>query len=296
VLGGDLKRRIPTWLKTGLPDAYDLKRVAQKVSSLGLNTICFEARCPNKRECFGRGCATFLVLGKNCTRTCRFCNVAAAAPEPVNAREPERIAQACGDLGLDYVIVTSVTRDDLPDGGSGHFRECVEAIKRGAKPPIVEVLTPDFGGKLSAVDHVATAGIDVFSHNIETVERLYGRVRDRAIYERSLGILEHVRSVFAGIIVKSGLMVGLGETLEEVRSAIRDLCDVGCEIITIGQYMRPSKAHLPVREYIEPAVFDELGYYARDLGLVASCGPKVRSSYLAKTAFYNAKSRRQKCA
>ena len=291
-----MESRVPAWLKSDLPDAYALHRVARKISSLRLNTICFEARCPNKKDCFQQGSVTFLILGRNCTRRCRFCNVSGTVPDQVDAGEAERIARACFDLRLDYVILTSVTRDDLPDGGSGHFGSCIIRLKQMDPVPIVEVLTPDFGGDLKSVEVVASAGVDVFGHNIETVERLYPVVRDQASYRRSLGILEYVRSGFPEVVVKSGLMLGLGESLEEVRSAISDLRSVGCDLITIGQYMRPSERHLPVQKYVEPAVFEELERFAGDLGLTANCGPRVRSSYLAKSAFYQAKSRGQKCA
>jgi lipoic acid synthetase len=291
-----MARRIPSWLKSDLPGGDSLRRVATTVSSLRLNTICFEARCPNKGDCFKRGSVTFLLLGRNCTRHCGFCNVTAARPERPDVGEPERIRQACLALGLDHVILTSVTRDDLPDGGAGHFTECVRLIKETSDGPTVEVLIPDFGGDLESVELVAAAGVDVLGHNLETIERLYPVVRDRAGYSRSLGILEHVRSGFPGMVVKSGLMLGLGEGIKEVKSTLRDLADAGCDIVVIGQYMRPSLAHLPVQEYIDPAVFDELDLHVRELGLVAVCGPRARSSYLAKAAYDAARLRRQKCA
>ena len=292
----DSLRRIPQWLKSDLPDAYALGRIARTVNSLGLNTICFEARCPNKAYCFGHGSVTFLILGKNCTRRCGFCNVTSAPPDRVDHDEPERMEEACNRLGIDYVVITSVTRDDLADGGSGHFSRCVEALKRNGEDRTVEVLTPDFGGDLRAVDAVVAAGADVYGHNIETVSRMYPLVREGADYERSLAILEHVRSQHAGAVVKSGLMLGLGETRREVRGALKDLANAGCEIVTLGQYMQPSRAHLAVREYLEPAVFREMEHYACELGLIGVCGPRVRSSYLAKAAFGRAKLRRQKCA
>ena len=273
-----------------------MKRVAATVSSLRLNTICFEARCPNKGECFEEGSVTFLLLGRNCTRHCGFCNVSAARPERPDAEEPERIRQACNVLGLDHVILTSVTRDDLPDGGAADFAECVRLIKETSGGPTVEVLIPDFGGDSRSVELVAAAGVDVLGHNLETVERLYPVARDRACYGRSLAVLKHVRSTFPSMIVKSGLMLGLGETIEEVKSALNDLASAGCDIVVIGQYMRPSLAHLPVQEYVDPAVFGELELYVGELGLVPVCGPRARSSYLAKAAYNAAKLRRQKCA
>jgi lipoic acid synthetase len=296
VVGRESVRQIPRWLKSDLPDAYALGRIARKVYSLGLNTICFEARCPNKAYCLGHGSVTFLILGRNCTRRCGFCNVTSAPPDDIDLGEPERISKACSQLGIDYVVITSVTRDDLPDGGSGHFARCVEVLKRNGKCRTVEVLTPDFGGDAQAVDAVVAAGADVYGHNIETVSRLYPIVRKGASYERSLAVLKHVRSEHPGIIVKSGLMLGLGETRQEVRAALKDLSDVGCDIVTLGQYMQPSKAHLAVRKYIEPTVFEEMERYACELGLVGVCGPRVRSSYLAKAAFCRARLRRQKCA
>lgn len=288
--------RIPEWLKSGLPDAESLGTFARKVSDLGLNTICFEARCPNKRQCFEERAVTFLVMGRNCTRRCRFCNVAGADPEPIDADEPRRLRAAVSDLAIDHVIVTSVARDDLADGGSSHYKACVEALNEIDRPIAIEVLTPDFGGDPAAVERVAGSQIDVFAHNIETVERLYGGVRDKACYKRSLGVLEHVSRGFRGIVIKSGMMLGIGETLKEVKSTIRHLREAGSDIATVGQYMRPSKMHLPVKEYIHPAVFDEIAGYAREIGLVAVCGPRVRSSFRAGAAFHEAKSRRQRCA
>ncbi|MFZ1946177.1 MAG: lipoyl synthase [bacterium] len=289
-------RRIPDWLKSGLPDAYSLEAVGSCVSGLGLNSICLEAACPNKRECFSRGEVTFLVLGRNCTRSCGFCNVTAAAPEAVDPREPALVAEAASMMGLEHVVMTSVTRDDLADGGAGHFRACVKALKACGPSPTVEVLVPDFGGDRTAVETVAASGADVFGHNLETVERLCPRVRDRACYSRSLRVLECARRQSGSLVVKSGLMVGLGETVEEVKSAMRDLAGVGCDVVTVGQYMRPSKAHVPVVRYFEPEVFAELDRYAGGLGMVSVCGPRVRSSFGAGPAFRRARLRRQTCA
>ncbi len=289
-------RRIPIWLKTGLPDAGALGRVVPAISALDLDTICFEARCPNKQECFSSGSLTFLILGRHCTRHCRFCNVTGAAPLPVDPREPERIAEACRRLGLDHVILTSVSRDDLPDGGAEQFRRCIEILGLEDDGPSVEVLVPDFGGSASSVDTVAGEGPDVFAHNLETVERLYPAARDGADYGRSLAVLSRVKARYPDVIVKSGLILGIGETLDEVRTALADLAGAGCEIVTVGQYMRPSAEHMPVRDYLEPAVFEEIECKARELGLVAVCGPRVRSSYQSKAAFREAKLRRRKCA
>jgi lipoic acid synthetase len=266
------------------------------ISPLRLNTICFEARCPNKPECFAKNSVTFLLLGRHCTRRCPFCNVDGEEPEAIDHDEPGRVAEACRRLGLKHVILTSVTRDDLADGGAGHFARTVEAVRREGPRPSIEVLVPDFGGDLGALAAVAAQGSEVFAHNVETVERLYPGVRDRADYRRSLGILEHVSSTYAGTITKSGLMLGLGETREEVKRTLRHLSGAGCGIVAVGQYMQPSKRHLPVEEYIRPYVFDEIALYARDLGLTAVCGPRVRSSYQAEATFHEARLRRQTCA
>jgi lipoic acid synthetase len=291
-----LAKRIPDWLKSDLPDTSVLGNVTGVISDLRLNTICFEARCPNKPECFAKSSVTFLILGRHCTRRCTFCNVEGAAPEPVDRDEPRRVREASVKLVLKHVILTSVTRDDLPDGGAAHFVQTIRALREGGHAPSVEVLVPDFGGDLEAAALVAAEAPDVFAHNLETVEGLYPRVRPGASYRRSLGILEHVSSTYARTITKSGLMLGLGESREEVKQTLGDLSGAGCGIVTIGQYMQPSKKHLPVKEYIHPRVFDELALYAGDLGMTAVCGPRVRSSYRAEATFHAARLRRQTCA
>jgi lipoic acid synthetase len=295
-LEGEVTLRIPSWLKTGLPEAEALGRVTGVIRSLRVNTICFEARCPNKSECFQTGSVTFLILGRQCTRSCRFCNVLGGQPQAVDCQEPRRIRQAAVALGLDYVVVTSVTRDDLQDGGAGHFCRCIEELRSIPRAPLVEVLVPDFSGNMESVKGVASAGPQVFGHNLETVERLYPLVRDGASYRGSIQILRLVSNGFPDVTVKSSLMLGLGETIEEVKSSLRDLTGAGCDIVTIGQYMQPSRAHLPVREYVDPLVFKELQLYARQLGLVAICGPRVRSSYQARATFHEANRRRRRCA
>ena len=289
------ERRIPRWLKAGIPDAYALARVRSVTSRYGLNTICFEAACPNKRACFEERALTFLAAGSVCTRTCRFCNVTKSRPETLSATEPWRIASAVRAMSLEYVIITSVTRDDLADGGAGHLAACVRSVKEVSPAAAVEVLAPDFKGDREAVRVVVASGLDVFGHNMETVERLYPSVRDRAIYSRSLGVLRAARSAAAGIVVKSGLILGMGETIDEVRQTLKHIAEAGCDVVTIGQYMRPSRAHLPVASYVEPAVFDDLASYAGSLGLVPVCGPRVRSSFRAGAAFLEAKRRRKQC-
>jgi len=288
-------QRIPPWLKTGIPDAYALGPVRSVISQYGVNTICFEAACPNKRLCFGERAVTFLAAGTRCSRTCRFCNVTKSRPEPLSPTEPERIAGAVRAIGLDYVIITSVTRDDLSDGAAAHITACVRSVKQLSPAATVEVLAPDFAGKAEAVLTVVRSGLDVFGHNMETVERLYPSVRRGACYSRSLRVLEAARRGVPGLILKSGLILGMGETVAEVERTLTNLAGVGCDIVAIGQYMRPSVAHLPVRKYVEPSVFDDLASYAGLLGLVPVCGPNVRSSFRAGAAFHEAKRRRQRC-
>ena len=288
--------RIPEWLKTDLPDLEALAPIQRSVARAGLNTICVEGRCPNKKHCFGAGSVSFLLLGRHCTRHCAFCNVSGELPERVDHGEPAKLKRACRELGMKYVVLTSVTRDDLADGGAGHFARCVAAIQQLESPPVIEVLVPDFGGRPESVRDVAGSGAEVFAHNVETVARLVPVIRDAACYKRSLGIIEMVSNEFPEIVVKSGLMVGLGETVEEVKHTLRDLRDAGCMIVSIGQYMRPSRRHHAVDRYYAPEVFTELGRYAEELGLVAVAGPRVRSSYLAGEAYQEANLRRRRCA
>lgn len=288
--------RIPEWLKSGLPDAYSLSQITSQVSAAGLHAVCFEAACPNKRACFDDGEVTFLILGAHCTRRCRFCKVSGGLPERPDPSEPGRLKQAAAVLGLKHVVITSVTRDDLDDYGAAHFAECVRSVKSLGCAPAVEVLTPDFCGSASALRVVGDAGPDVFAHNLETVERLTPLVRDRASYRRSLRVLEWVRASVAGAIVKSGILLGMGETFGEAKSAIEDLASVGCDVVTVGQYMRPSREHAPVVEYVDPVVFEQLAAYAGRLGMVPVCGPRVRSSFRAWRAFQQAKRRRETCA
>ena len=288
--------RIPGWLKTNLPDLHALAPIRKSVTAAGLNTICFEARCPNKKECFENRSVSFLLMGTECTRHCKFCNVSSSLPAGIDPDEPARLKRACAALGMEYVVLTSVTRDDLQDGGAAHFAACVGAIKELYDAPVVEVLTPDFRGARASVEKAAGSGAEVFSHNIETVPRLFPDVRDGASYRVSLDILGMVREMFPGVVVKSGLMLGLGETIEEVKSTIGDLRETGCMIVTMGQYMQPSREHHPVDRYYAPEEFEELKRHAEDLGLVAVSGPRVRSSYLASGAYNQANLRRQRCA
>ncbi|MFO0888585.1 MAG: lipoyl synthase [Isosphaeraceae bacterium] len=274
-------RRLPPWLKRPIPASGGTYFTSSLVSELGLETICESARCPNRSECWSRRTATFMILGETCTRPCGFCAVRRGKPEAVAEDEPERLAEACARLGLRHVVITSVTRDDLPDGGAEHFRRCILAVRERTGATI-EVLTPDFDGRGAAIDAVLSADPEVFNHNLETVARLQAHVRRKSQYAVSLDVLRHVKRVSPQTRTKSGLMLGLGETTEEVLETLADLRSAGCDLLTLGQYLQPSPRHLPVERYLPPEEFDELGVMARCLGFsdVAS-GPFVRSSYHA---------------
>lgn len=274
------RRRLPPWLKRPLP-APGMFFTSRVIEDLRLETVCESAKCPNRTECWSQRTATFMILGNVCTRPCGFCSVPKGKTEALQADEPDRVAEAAARLGLKHVVITSVTRDDLTDGGSEHFYQCVLAV-RARTGAAVEVLTPDFLGNTRAIDRVIEAIPDVFNHNVETVPRLYHRVRRNAVYQRSLDLLARVKDRAPQIPTKSGLMLGLGETEEEILAVCADLRDVGCEILTVGQYLQPSPQHLPVERYVPPEEFEALGARVRGLGfkLVAS-GPFVRSSYHA---------------
>jgi lipoic acid synthetase len=274
-------RRLPSWLKRSLPSGNGNSFTHHLLRELRLETVCENARCPNRPECYARRTATFMILGNVCTRPCGFCSVAKGAPEELEDDEPERVAEASYRLGLRHVVITSVTRDDLPDGGADHFYRCIRAVRQRTGAA-VEVLTPDFQGDLRAVDRVLQAQPEVFNHNMETVPRLYKKVRGRADYHRSLDLLAHVKQCAPYIVTKSGLMLGLGETIEELLDVLADLRAAHCDTLTLGQYLAPTLKHLPVKRYVPPAEFDALAVLARSLGFkqVAS-GPFVRSSYHA---------------
>ncbi|MDP2300226.1 MAG: lipoyl synthase [Actinomycetota bacterium] len=274
--------RLPAWLRRPLAHAGEYRAVEDLLGELHLATVCQEAKCPNRGECFASGTATFLVAGDVCTRGCRFCAVETRAPLPLDPDEPARVAEAVARLGLRHAVVTMVTRDDLPDGAAGHVVATIAAIRSAAPGVAVEVLVSDLGGSAEAVDLVVDARPDVFNHNLETVPRLYAGVRPGADYARSLSVLAHAKERAPGMPTKSGLMLGLGETRDEVLAVMRDLRDVGCDLLTLGQYLRPSSAHLPVAAFIEPAEFASLAREGRKMGFsgVASA-PLVRSSYHA---------------
>jgi lipoic acid synthetase len=263
----------------------DLHPVKDLMRRHALSTVCEEARCPNRGECFSRGTATFLLLGDVCTRTCGFCHIAAGRPLPVDPMEPERVASAARELGLSFVVLTSVDRDDLPDGGAGHFARSIRALKRLDPAPGVEVLTPDFQGRFASLSVVIDAAPDVFNHNVETVPRLYPYARRGADLDRSLGLLAAAKTLVPELTTKSGLMVGLGETHGEVLDLLRRMRDARVDIVTIGQYLRPSRENLPVAEYVHPDVFAGYREAGEALGFRhVFSGPFVRSSYRAEEA------------
>jgi len=274
-------KRLPSWLKRPLPAGNEGFFTENLITDFRLVTVCESARCPNRPECYSRRTATFMILGNQCTRPCGFCSVPKGDPEPVEQDEPERLAEAALRLGLKHVVITSVTRDDLSDGGAGHFKACILAVreKTGAA---VEVLTPDFQGDLAAVETVMAANPEVFNHNIETVPRLYRRARGRAEYLRSLKVLRHAKECRPQSLTKSGLMVGLGETNDELLEVFADLRGARCDMLTIGQYLTPTTNNIPVDRFVAPEEFDGLKAMAEKLGFAhVSSGPFVRSSYHA---------------
>jgi len=283
-----IKRKAkPPWLKKGLPKGGDYQRVKRLLSKSNLHTVCQEANCPNMFECFSKNTSTFMILGSECTRNCRFCNVTPAPPQPVDPEEPMRVARAALDLNLTYVVVTSVTRDDLADGGASHFAATIKAIKKRLPDnPKVEVLIPDLQGNMDALRTIVDAKPDVLNHNIETVSSLYYRARPEADYQRSLELLQNVKRIDACLPVKSGIMVGLGETTEQLEKTMLDLFEHGCDILTIGQYLQPTRSHLEVEKYYSPEEFKQLENTAKQIGLKkVSAGPFVRSSYQASDLF-----------
>lgn len=281
----EMVSRLPAWLRVRSPLAASTVKVREVLSRYGLNTVCQSAACPNLGQCFTEGTAAFMILGRQCTRNCRFCAVAPGSPAPPDPSEPDRVAAAVRELGLNHVVITSVTRDDLPDGGAGHFAAVIRALRSSRPEATVEILTPDFRGNRTALESVVAAGPDVYNHNIETVPRLYAAVRPGADYGRSLTLLRRVKESAPGMMTKSGLMAGLGETEEEILEVLRDLRAAGCEMLTIGQYLRPSQAHLPVAEYVPPERFAAWAAEARAMGFRhVAAGPLVRSSFHAGEA------------
>jgi lipoic acid synthetase len=277
----------PVWLRRKLPDPEALKKMRGLLQRFALNTVCEGALCPNQGECFGQGTATFLILGRTCTRNCTFCAIPSEehppAPDP---GEPDRIAQAAAELGLTHVVITSVTRDDLEDGGSSHFAQTVKALKKHNPQIVVEVLIPDFQGSPTALEKVVESDPDIINHNLETVPRLYPEVRPQAMYSRSIDLLKMVKGFNPGKITKSGLMLGLGEEKEEVLQVMANLRSVSCDLLTLGQYLQPSGRHHPVVRYIPPEEFEELRREGEEMGFRGVfSAPLVRSSFHAAEVF-----------
>ena len=284
-MSASLPTRAPEWIRERRLRLSELHEVKSVMRERSLHTVCEEARCPNRGECFARGTATFLLNGDVCTRACGFCDIANGRPRPLDPGEPERVASAARRMGLKFVVLTSVNRDDLLDGGAGQFAATIAALRRLPEPPGIEVLTPDFLGNLSALSRVVEARPDVFNHNVETVARLYARVRRGARLERSLTLLGEAKRTAPHLTTKSGLMVGLGEREEEVLELLERLRESRVDIVTIGQYLRPSRENLPVEEYVHPDVFERYREAGETLGFRhVFAGPFVRSSYRAEEA------------
>ncbi len=280
----------PDWIRVRLGNSERFQEIKKILREQRLHTVCEEASCPNIGECFGKGTATFMILGDLCTRRCPFCDVAHGKPLPPDAEEPANLARTIAALKLKYVVITSVDRDDLRDGGAGHFADCIRAVREASPATRIEVLVPDFRGRLDlALEVMSAAPPDVMNHNLETVPRLYKQARPGADYYNSLTLLSKFKERYPAIPTKSGLMVGLGETDEEIVAVMRDLRAHRVDMLTVGQYLQPSAHHLPVTRYVEPAIFDEFSRRAQELGFThAACGPLVRSSYHADQQAHDA--------
>jgi len=276
------QRRHPEWLKVPIAGGVEYSRVRKVLREKGLHTICEEAKCPNIAECFNRGTATFLILGDTCTRSCRYCAVKKGVPRPVNPLEPKEVAEAVETLGLRYAVITSVTRDDLVDGGAKQFHDTILEIRSRNPSCLIEVLIPDFKGDVDALKLVVDAKPDVINHNIEVVKSLFPKMRPQGDYNRSLELLKRVKDLDSKIITKSGFMIGLGETKEEIEETMCDLRSRGVDVLTIGQYLQPSSSHAPIHKYYTPMEFQEFKRIAYNMGfLQVESGPLVRSSYHA---------------
>lgn len=280
------RRRLPPWLKRPLPAGGAMNTTRRIIGSSGVATVCQEARCPNLTECWSKKTATFMILGNRCTRRCRFCAVETARPDPPEPDEPERLAEAVAELGLDHVVITAVSRDDLPDEGAGHFAACVEAIRERRPEATIEVLPADMHARPELIRTICEARPDIFNHNIETSERMTPMVRPQAGYRRSLDVLRRVKEHDPAMPTKSGLMVGIGESDDEIERTLADLRQAGCDIVTIGQYLQPTPRHIPVDRYLTPEQFEQLAELAYHLGFAGvASGPFVRSSYHAAEVF-----------
>ena len=276
------ERRLPQWLKVKMPGSEGYRQIKGLLDGARLNTVCAEAHCPNIGECWDRGTATFMILGDICTRACAYCAVDTGKPVGLDLQEPARVADAVERMGLRYAVITSVDRDDLPDGGASIFAQTIRQVRKRMPDTKVEVLIPDFQGDSDALKKVMDASPDTLNHNIETVRRVFGRVRPKGNYDGSLELLARAKDIVPNAVTKSGMMVGLGETWDEIIETMHDLREVDCDLLTIGQYLRPSKKHVALAKWYTPAEFDELSAIGRSLGFshVAS-GPLVRSSYHA---------------
>lgn len=276
-----MQRRLPDYLKRPIIDTDKTRTVRKILKTKCLNTVCENARCPNKNECYTKNTATFLIMGNDCTRNCKYCNISCARPEPLDLEEPKHVAEAVQALGLKYAVITSVTRDDLPDGGAEHFANCIYEIRKLCPDTKIEILTPDFKGNKDCLDTIIKAQPDVFNHNIEAVRDIFKSVRPQGDYECSLEVLKYVKDN-SDILTKSGLIIGLGETFEQIEQTLIDLKNVGCDIVTIGQYIQPSKHHLEVAKYYTPEEYNKLKELANKVGIKNhQIGPLVRSSYRA---------------
>ena len=279
--------RLPSWLRRRIPRLDECSPVETVVNKYNLHTVCREALCPNRAECYSKGKVTFMILGDICTRSCRFCAVRKGVPKAPDADEPRRVAAAAAKLGLKQVIVTSVTRDDLPDGGASVFASVIKELKKLDPSPIVEVLVPDFMGDTEALRIVLDAGPDIFSHNIETTERLYGKLRRNADYHRSLELLRESKVIRKEVMTKSAMILGMGETYDEIIDVLKDLGDVDCDFVAIGQYLQPTSRQIPVASYIHPDLFAEIESRAYEIGfLEVNAGPLVRSSYMENNPYH----------
>ncbi len=276
-----MQERLPEYLKRPIIDTDKTRTVRKILKTQCLNTVCENARCPNKNECYTKNTATFLIMGNNCTRNCKYCNITCSKPEPLDLDEPQRIAQAVKSLELKYAVITSVTRDDIEDGGAEHFANCIYEIRKILPETKVEILTPDFRGKTTSLDKIIKAHPDVFNHNIETVKSIFKTARPQGDYGCSLNVLKYIKSN-SDILTKSGLMIGLGETMEEIEQTFVDLKKSGCDILTVGQYIQPSKKHLEVKKYYKPSEYEAIKNLADKIGFKKhQIGPLVRSSYRA---------------
>ena len=275
-------KRLPDYLKRPIINTETTKTVRNILKNHCLNTVCENARCPNKNECYTKHTATFLIMGNVCTRNCRYCNISGGIPEELNENEPKEVANAIKELGLKYAVITSVTRDDIPDGGADHFAKTIEEIRKISPNTKIEILTPDFNGDENSLDIIIKTMPEVFNHNIETTKQVFKKARPKGNYQTSLEVLKYVKDN-SNIKTKSGLMVGLGETLEEIEETFEDLKNVGCDILTVGQYIQPSKKHLEVDKYYTLEEFEEIKKLAKKVGFKNfQIGPLVRSSYMAK--------------